>query len=71
MLALLLAAATVAVPAGAPVTLDGIVAPAEWDDAAVVPLSDGFTLHLGDRSIVWPAGTHEFRPHVRAAIRLP
>ena len=46
MLALLLALTPIAVPAGAPVTLDGVFAPAEWDDAATVPLGDGFTLQL-------------------------
>lgn len=46
MLALLLALVPIDVPVGAPVTLDGSFAPAEWDDAARVPLGDGFTLHL-------------------------
>jgi len=166
MFAFLLAIAPIAVPGGAPVTLDGVFSPGEWEDAASVPLSEGFTLHFkrhggdlllairypapaaagvdlflgtpggsllnlhasarlgerlpqgsgwppwvwgnnrlwdshvtmtpqpgrefriararlpagtvrlriavhGDRSIVWPAGTHEFRSHDWAAIRLP
>ncbi|HTU13187.1 MAG TPA: hypothetical protein VMG08_20025 [Allosphingosinicella sp.] len=46
MLSLLLTLAPVTVPAGTPVALDGVFAPAEWDDARTVPLSDGFVLHL-------------------------
>jgi hypothetical protein len=46
MLTFLLALVPLAVPRGAPVSIDGVFAPGEWGDALSVPMADGFTLRL-------------------------